>query len=162
MGLFDRFKKSDADPLTIYAPISGKVIPLEQLADKTFSSKIMGDGVAIIPSEGKIFAPVNGTISALLDTKHAYGVTAEGGYELLVHIGQDTVNLKGEGFTTKAKQDKKIKKGELLGTFDIDFIKKSGYEIATPVIVMQGDYKIKTRTEATEVKAGDVLFTVSK
>ncbi|MCQ2792253.1 MAG: PTS glucose transporter subunit IIA [Bacilli bacterium] len=162
MGLFFK-KKVAADPNIIYSPFGGKVMPIESLKDKTFSSKMMGDGIAIIPSEGKIYAPVNGTISALLDTKHAYGITAEAGYELLVHVGQDTVNLKGEGFASKFKEGDKIKKGELLGTFDIDFITNKGYNIATPVILIAGgEFKIKAKAPDGEIKAGDALLTLTK
>lgn len=162
MGLFDAFKKNKADPNTVYAPIAGKVVPIESLADKTFASKMMGDGLAIIPNEGNVFAPVDGVISAVMDTKHAYGITAKAGYELLVHIGQDTVNLKGEGFTCDVSNDQKIKKGDKLGTFDIQTIAKKGCNLATPIILMQGEFKIKEKTQATSVNVGDVLFTVTK
>ena len=163
MGLFSKFKKSKVESNVIYSPIKGKIVDIESLKDKTFADKVMGDGLAIIPSEGKVFAPVNGTISALLDTKHAFGITAEGGYELLIHVGQDTVNLKGEGFSTSLKEGDKIKKGDLLGTFDMNFITKKGYNLATPVILIGGgDYKIKDKTSPGEINVGDQLFTVEK
>lgn len=162
MGLFDRFKKDKVDPLKIYCPIKGKVVPIESLDDKTFAGKVMGDGVAIIPSEGKVYSPVNGTINALLDTNHAYGITSDEGYDLLIHIGQDTVKLNGEGFKALVKQDQKVKKGDLLGTFDIDLIKSKGYNLATPVIVIDGDYKINNKTNLNDINVGDDLITVNK
>ncbi|MCQ2796564.1 MAG: PTS glucose transporter subunit IIA [Bacilli bacterium] len=162
MGLFFK-KKNKENLLIIYSPFDGKVVPIESLKDKTFASKVMGDGIAVIPSKGKIYAPISGTISALLDTKHAYGITSESGFDLLVHIGQDTVNLKGEGFTTNFKQDDKVNQGDLLGTFDIPFIEQHGYSIATPIILITGsEYKIKEKAKEGEIKVGDVLLTLSK
>ena len=162
MGLFSR-KKEQIDPNTIYSPFVGKVMPIEKLKDKTFAGKVMGDGIAVVPTEGKIYAPISGTISALLDTKHAYGITSPEGYELLVHIGQDTVNLKGQHFETKVKEGSKIKKGDLLGTFDIAAITGKGYNIATPVIVIAGgEFSIKSKAKNGNINVGDVLLTVGK
>lgn len=162
MGLFFK-KKEEVDLNTIYSPFKGKVIPIESLKDKTFAEKVMGDGIAIIPSEGKIYAPISGTISALLDTKHAYGITSTNGFELLVHIGQDTVNLKGEGFVTSAKEGDQIEKGQLLGTFDIAFIEEHGYSIATPVILITGgDFKIIEKAKEGPINVGEPLLKVSK
>lgn len=146
----------------IASPLNGKVIPLTSLKDETFSKKIMGDGIAIIPSEGKIYSPVDGTITALLDTKHAYGITSDDGFELLVHIGIDTVNLKGKGFKSNVKNGDKIKKGQLLGTFDIPLIKKKGYSIDTPIIVIEGDYKIVKCAKPGKITAKSELLTIKK
>lgn len=160
MGLF--FKKKPAvDNNVIYAPIKGKVVPIESLKDETFAKKVMGDGIAILPDEGKVYSPVNGTISALMDTKHAYGITADGGFELLIHIGQDTVNLKGEGFTCNVKDGQKIKKGDLLGTFDMAVIKDKGYNLATPVILIAGDHTISEKTNAKTINVGDILLKIN-
>lgn len=161
MGLF--FKKNEKiDPNVIYSPFAGTVMPIENLKDKTFSQKIMGDGIAIVPTEGKIYAPINGTISALLDTKHAYGITSDEGYELLIHIGQDTVNLKGEHFTTVVKEGDYIKKGDLLGTFDIKAISNKGYNLATPIIVIAGsNVLIKEKAKNGSINVGDALLVVA-
>ncbi len=163
MGLFDKFKKNKIDENTIFSPIKGDVIAIESLKDKTFADKVMGDGIAIIPTEGKVYSPVNGTINAILDTHHAYGITADAGYEILIHIGQDTVNLKGEHFTCNVKENDKVKKGQLLGTFDIDAIKKKGYNLATPIILIAGgDYNIAEKTNVKSINVGDELLKLSK
>ena len=162
MGLFFH-KKPKADPNTIYSPFVGKVMPIEQLKDKTFADKVMGDGIAVVPSEGKVYSPIDGKISALLDTKHAYGITSDAGFELLIHVGQDTVNLKGEHFVANVKEGDKVKKGDLLGSFDIAAITAKGYNIATPVILITGgEYKINVKANPGDVNVGDMLFTVSK
>lgn len=162
MGLFFKKKEKSSD-ITIYAPINGQIKPIEKLQDQTFANKVMGDGIAIIPTEGKVYAPIDGKISALLDTKHAYGISGDNGVELLIHIGQDTVNLKGQHFETNKKEGDVIKKGDLLGTFNIAEIIKAGYNVATPVILIAGgEYHIKEKTSANTVAVGDVLFTISK
>ena len=119
----------------VYAPINGKCVELSEVSDPMFSEGMMGDGVAIIPEEGRVVAPVDGVISAIFETKHAIGITADNGVEILIHVGIDTVNLKGQYFDAKIKAGDRVKKGDLLLEFDIDGIKNAGYEIITPVIV---------------------------
>jgi len=163
MGLFDKFKKNKTDENVIYSPITGEIKPIESLKDKTFADKVMGDGVAIIPSEGKVYAPCDGVVNAVLDTMHAYGLTSSSGYEILIHVGQDTVNLKGEHFTTKVKEGDKVKKGDLLGAFDMDAIKNKGYNLDTPIILISGgEYKISEKPTVTRVNAGDPLIKLTK
>lgn len=163
MGLFFK-KKESIDANVIYAPISGKIKPITSLKDKTFAEKVMGDGVAIVPTEGKVFSPVDGVINAVLDTHHAYGITSDAGYELLIHVGQDTVNLKGQHFTCKVNDGDKIKKGQLLGTFDPKAIADKGYSLDTPVILIAGgDYSIKEFIKQDgEIVAGEPLIRVGK
>jgi len=163
MGLFDRFKKKKEDENIIFSPLNGDVVAIESLKDKTFADKVMGDGIAIIPTEGKVYAPCDGTINAVLDTHHAYGMTADAGFEILIHVGQDTVNLKGEGFTCNVKEGDHVKKGDVLGTFDKEAIKAKGYNLATPVILIAGgEFNIASKTSAAHVNAGDVLLNLSK
>lgn len=119
----------------IYSPIKGKVVELSKVNDPMFSEGMMGEGVAIIPKNGRVVAPVDGVVSAIFDTKHAIGLTSNDGAEILIHVGLDTVNLKGKYFDAKVSQGKTVKKGDLLIEFDIDSIKKEGYEVITPVIV---------------------------
>lgn len=127
-------KKSDDYDSIIYSPIKGKCVSLSEVNDETFSQEIMGKGVAIIPEEGKVYSPVDGKVSALFKSKHAIGITSRN-TEIIIHIGIDTVKLNGEFFTAHVKTDDQIKKGDLLITFDIDSIKKAGYEVITPVII---------------------------
>lgn len=119
----------------IYPPVKGKIIPIEKIPDSTFADKILGDGIGIIPSEGKIYAPVSGEITAINDALHAYSITSDDGIELLIHVGIDTVELKGEGFTASVKPKDKIKKGEVIGEFDIELIKRKGYNPITALII---------------------------
>lgn len=162
MGLFFKRKDKGNDEIVVYAPFAGKIKPIESLADKTFADKVMGDGIAIIPNEGEVHSPIDGHIESLLETKHAYGMANDAGMEILIHIGQDTVQLNGKHFECNVKEEQKIKQGELLGTFDLEAIKKDGYNVATPVILIDGDFSIVEKTTATEVKTGDMLFKVKK
>lgn len=126
----------------VLSPIEGKVVSLKQVNDITFSEEIMGKGAAIIPTVGRAVAPVDGTVSALFETKHAIGLTADNGAEILIHIGLDTVKLGGKHFTAHVKSGDRVKAGDLLVEFDIEEIKKEGYEVITPVLVTNThDYK---------------------
>ncbi|ABR34981.1 beta-glucoside-specific PTS transporter subunit IIABC [Clostridium beijerinckii] len=150
--------KSEAIILT---PIEGKSVSLSQVNDITFSEEIMGKGAAIIPSKGIAVSPVNGVISALFETKHAIGITAEDGTEILIHIGLDTVKLGGKHFTAHVKSGDKVKIGDLLVEFDIEAIKREGYEVITPVLVTNSsDYKDVLSLIDKDVKEKDELIKV--
>ncbi|NOW04459.1 beta-glucoside-specific PTS transporter subunit IIABC [Clostridium beijerinckii] len=145
----------------ILAPIEGKSVSLSQVNDITFSEEIMGKGAAIIPSKGVAVSPVNGVISALFETKHAIGITAEDGTEILIHIGLDTVKLGGKHFTAHIESGDKVKIGDLLVEFDIDAIKREGYEVITPVLVTNSsDYKDVLSLIDKDVKEKDELIKV--
>lgn len=119
----------------IDAPVAGQLVDITTVNDAVFSSGMMGNGVAIEPSDNKIFAPADGEITVAYATKHAYGIKTTDGVEVLIHIGIDTVNLEGKGFESQVTQGQKVKKGELLGTFDKQIIKDAGYPVTTMVIV---------------------------
>ncbi len=147
--------------VVVASPISGKVLPLSEVKDEAFSSGVMGKGMAIEPTEGKVFAPANGKIMAFFPTGHAIGMTTEDGAELLIHIGMDTVRLEGKYFSAKAKEGDTVKKGQLLLEFDKAAIEKEGYSLVTPVIVTNMDqYNDVIPTDASEVKAGDTAITL--
>lgn len=146
----------------IFAPVKGKTIPLKNVDDKTFSSGIMGVGIAIMPNEGKIYAPGNGIISASFHTGHAIGMTING-IELLIHVGIDTVALNGKYFELMVSQGQKVKKGDLLLKFDIDKIKDAGYDISTMVIVTNSNnYIVVIPTDKNTVENNDVLLTICR
>lgn len=136
-----KVKKDKADKMitekhTIKSPVMGKAIPLSQVNDETFSSGIMGKGIAIIPSEGKVFAPTNGVVSAVFETSHAIGVHLSNDADLLIHIGIDTVELKGKYFKTLVNKGEEFHAGQELLEFDIDGIKDAGYDPTVMVIVL--------------------------
>lgn len=121
--------------LSVSAPINGKVIDLEKVGDEVFSKKVLGEGIAIIPSDGKIYSPIDGKVSTIASTNHAYGFTSDDGVEVLVHFGLETVNLKGDGFTPHVKVGDTVKKGDLVAEVDIGLLKERGIDITTPVII---------------------------
>ena len=125
--MFDFFKKKEKG-IEIGSPVKGKTVAISNVSDPTFGEEILGKGVAIIPAEGRIYAPADGTIEMLFDTMHAVSMTTSEGVELLIHIGLDTVALKGEHFTAYKGNGDSVKKGELLIEADLDAVKKAGYE----------------------------------
>lgn len=162
MAIADIFKKisgkEEADA-SIYAPVAGKVIRLSDIQDEAFSSGAMGAGIAIEPLEGKVYAPCDGEISAFFPTGHAVGITAKTGAEILIHIGMDTVSLDGKGFTAKAKSGEKIKKGQLLLEFDMEYIKSQNLPLTTPVVVTNSDDMAELKTTDVEmVSNADVIM----
>lgn len=121
--------------IIIGAPVEGKAVSIKEVNDPTFADEILGKGMAIIPSKGRIVAPVDGTIGIMFDTKHAVSITSKEGTEILVHVGLDTVNLKGEFYTGYVQAEQEVKKGDLLIEFDIEKVKAAGYDVITPVII---------------------------
>lgn len=147
----------------VASPVDGQAESLTKVNDPVFSTKAMGNGAAVIPSDGTIYAPVSGEITVAYETKHAYGIKSDKGAEVLIHIGIDTVNLKGENFTTSVAQGQKVKKGDVLGTVDVDGVKKAGYDPTVMVIVTNtANYAAVDRVDATDVKHGDDLIAVTK
>ena len=145
----------------IASPLTGEVKALEEVEDEAFSSGALGQGVAILPSEGKLYAPCDGEVVTFFPTGHAIGIVSDGGAEILIHVGMDTVKLDGEGFTPKVAQGAKVKKGDLLLEFDIAKITEAGYSVLTPVIISNtADYADVVPTDAKKVAALDTLITV--
>lgn len=145
----------------VVSPLKGEVVELSMIKDETFASGIMGKGVAIIPSEGKLISPVNGKISAIFPTLHAIGITSESGIEILIHIGMDTVQLKGNYFKSSVKVGDDIKIGDLLIEFDIDRIKEAGYEITTPIVITNSnDYTDVLVSGKKEIIFGEKLISI--
>lgn len=137
--MFNFFKKKQNNTYMLGAVAKGKVVELKEVNDPTFNSGMLGQGVAIVPSEGKIYAPADGEIAMVFETLHAVSMTADNGVEILVHVGLDTVELKGEGFEGHVKAGDKVKKGDLLLTVDLDAVKEAGYDTITPMLVCNTD-----------------------
>ncbi|MGM9926439.1 MAG: beta-glucoside-specific PTS transporter subunit IIABC [Bacillus sp. (in: firmicutes)] len=123
------------DAEEIHSPLVGEIKPLSEVNDPTFSQEIMGKGVAIVPTEGTVVSPVNGTITTIFKTKHALGITSDNGAEILIHVGLDTVQLDGQYFTAHVQEGARVEQGQKLISFDMDAIQKAGYDLITPVIV---------------------------
>ena len=147
---------------TIDAPVSGKVIPLEKLADPVFAEGTLGQGVGILPSEGKLYAPADGVVAGLFHTHHAYNILTDNGSELLIHVGMNTVELNGKGFHPIKQEGERVKKGDLLMEFDIDVIKEAGYSLETPVLITNPDDVggVEPLVSDGEVKHGDPVVKV--
>ncbi|HHX0308179.1 TPA: glucose-specific PTS transporter subunit IIBC [Staphylococcus aureus] len=144
----------------VHAPLTGEVTPLSEVPDQVFSEKMMGDGIAIKPSQGEVRAPFNGKIQMIFPTKHAIGLVSDSDLELLIHIGLDTVKLNGEGFTLHVEEGQEVKQGDLLINFDLDYISNHAKSDITPIIVTQGnitnlDFK---QGEHGNISFGDQLF----
>lgn len=145
------------EPDHIIAPITGKVISLSECPDQTFASGLLGKGVAIIPDNGKVYSPVDGTVVTVTPTNHAIGLLSDSGVEILIHIGIDTVSLQGEGFKRLVEEGARIKKGDLLFTFDIDLIKANQLDLCSPVTITNtSDFLdvVPAAIADTEVQAG--------
>jgi len=149
--------------IVIGAPVEGKAVPLSTVSDPTFGEGILGKGIAIEPSVGRVVAPVDGTVEIMFETKHAISIVSKEGVELLIHVGLDTVQLKGEHFITHAKVGDKVTKGDLLLEFDIEKIKAAGYQVITPVIICNtADYKEIESLSGKDVKPSDDIMYLQK
>ena len=147
----------------VKSPISGKVIALEKVDDPVFSSGAMGKGIAIEPMDNKVYAPFNGTIEFIADTKHAIGLLSEDGVEVLIHVGMDTVKMQGRGFNVKTSVNSKIKAGDLLLEFDRNAIEKEGYSLITPVVITNADnYEDNVLCINEEVKNGRTIINLKE
>ena len=158
----DTKKKPDSG-IQILAPINGKVIPLEQVPDPVFAEKIIGDGVAIQPSDGKIYSPVDGEITTVADTLHAYGFRTEDGIELLIDFGLETVALKGECFEAHVKAGDKVKAGQLIAEADMAYLKKREINPVTPILVCGGNDGMELQGHMGQVVHGkNAVITLKK
>lgn len=147
---------------TIASPLEGNIIPIENVKDNVFAEKVMGDGIAIEPTIGKVVAPFDGIIEVAFETKHAIGLKSYDGCELLIHVGLDTVELNGSGFTSYIHKGDTVSKGDLLLEFDINAIKKAGYDVTTPIIVTNTPmYKEIVKSNQKGTKTGKDLLTLT-
>ncbi len=156
--------QSQEKEISIYSPLSGKIVPLSNVDDEAFSKGILGDGIAIEPSDGKLYAPADGIIDNVFDTKHALGLLCDNELEILLHIGIDTVKLGGKFYKLYAKNGDKVKKGQLLAEFDIKGIKESGYSTITPIVICNPDSckAIAPAYENEKITHGELLLRVIK
>ena len=154
---------SNDENITVYSPLKGVIKELKDVNDQTFSGGLMGKGIAIIPSEGKLYAPFDCTIATIFDTKHAIGLTDNNGTELLIHIGLETVSLGGKYFETKVNVGDKVKKGQLIVEFDLDNIKKN-FDTITPILITNSDdfYDIIPQKYSGDINVGEAIINIKK
>lgn len=139
--------------IQIGSPIEGEAVSIKEVSDPTFAQEILGKGIAIKPNKGRVVAPVDGEIAIIFETKHAVSLATEQGVEILIHVGLDTVNLRGEHFTAYVKAGDKVKAGDLLIEFEPEKIREAGYEIITPMVICNTtDF-----AQIKETKLGSVL-----
>ena len=159
--MFNLFKKKENNKV-IGSPAKGRAVALSEVNDPTFAEEMLGKGAAVIPEDGKICAPADGEIGMVFDTLHAVSMTTDFGAEILIHIGLDTVKMKGEGFTGHVKAGDHVKEGDLLLEVDLEKLKAAGYDTITPVIVCNTpDYSSVENVGKGAVNAGDDLIIVS-
>ena len=160
--MFD-FLKKKTETFTLGAPVKGKAVPLREVNDPTFSDGLLGKGVAVVTSEGKVFAPADGEIAMVFETLHAVSMNADFGAEILIHVGLDTVTMKGEGFTGHVKAGDKVKKGDLLLEMDLEKIKAAGYDTVTPMLICNTDaYADVEGLSGKDVNPGDDILVIKK
>lgn len=162
MGFFDKFKKAPAGPLTVGAVAKGSAIPMADIPDAAFSQGFVGFCCGIEPEDGKVFSPVDGTVTQVPDSLHAAGLES-GGMELLVHCGVDTVDMKGQGFTMLVKEGQQVKKGDPLLVMDLETIKAAGHPTTIIIAVTNSDDFAKVEPVKTgAVQVGDDVLSVTK
>ena len=165
MGLFDKLfgKKEEINPNHVYAPMAGEAVAISEVPDPTFSSGAMGNGIAIKPTDGKVCAPVNGTVDMMFATGHAVTLVSDNGIEILIHVGLETVGLEGKPFQVKVQNGQKVKKGDVLMIADLAAIEAAGLPTITPVLICNtDDYTTFNTTTGKAVTNADVVIELGK
>lgn len=165
MGFFDKlFGKSEKNNGNqVYAPIAGKAVAISEVPDPTFAEGMLGNGIAILPTEGKVFSPVDGTVDMMFSTGHAVSLVSDSGVEILIHVGLETVSLEGKPFKIAVQNGDKIKKGQLLMEVDLEAIKAAGLPTITPVVICNTDNYPKFKTNVgKDVTNADVVIELGK
>ena len=164
--MFDSLRKmfeKNAKTISLKAVEDGRTIPMDEVNDQTFAQELLGPGIAIVPSNGTVVSPINGTIATGMDTKHAVCIQGEDGLELIVHAGLDTVELNGKYYQTYKEIGDQVKAGDVLLEFDLEEITKAGYDVTTPIVITNlGDYKITKCLTGQQVKAGEEVIQLTK
>ena len=154
--------KNESASIELYSPLNGRIVPLEEVEDEAFSSKVLGDGAAIEPSEGKLYAPCDGKVDMVFDTKHAVNIVSETGCEIILHVGIDTVKLGGEFFEAHVSDGQEIHKGDLLISFDIEGIRNAGYKVTTPFVICNtDDYNSVEAVASGNISVGEKIIKIN-
>lgn len=168
MGFFQKLfggnepPQQETAPIRLFAPVAGQAVSIEQVSDPTFGEKILGDGVAIQPSDGKVFAPCDCTVDLMFDTGHAVSLISDSGVEILIHTGLDTTKLKGKHYTVHTHSGDTVKQGQLLMEFDVAAVAAEGYDTITPIVICNtADYS-RIQAHLGPVAPGDLILELSK
>jgi len=161
MGFFKKLFGKNVD--SFYAPMAGKAVPITEVPDPTFAEGMLGNGIAIEPAEGKVYAPCDATVDMMFTTGHAVSLVADNGAEILIHVGLETVSLEGKPFTVHAANGDKVKKGQLLIEVDLDAVKAAGLPTITPMVVCNTDeYPTFDTFVGKDVTNEDVVIALAK
>ena len=148
--------------IEVIAPLSGQAVPLSEVSDEVFASGMAGDGVAVIPSKsGEVVAPISGRLVKLFEGGHAFGIASADGVELIVHIGLDTIEMRGAAFERLATEGDEVEAGTAIVRFDLEKITSAGYDPVTPVLITNADEHLVSSVKTGEVGVGDTLFETS-
>lgn len=170
MGLFDFLKKGNKEEKNvafegkIYSPLTGRILPIEEVPDEVFAQKMVGDGVAVEPSQsGSMVAPADGRIEKIFDTNHAFSLVTNSGIEIFVHFGMDTVKLEGQGFKRLVNEGDVVKAGTPLIEYDLEFLKENSKSVITPVIISNyEDYSSLNKQSGDAVAGETVVLDIEK
>ena len=166
MGIFSKlFGKNEEklNPNHLYAPMAGAAVSVTEVPDPTFAEGLLGDGIAIIPTDGKVCAPCDATVDMMFTTGHAVSLTTESGAEILIHVGLETVSLEGKPFDVKVASGDKVKKGQVLMVADLEAIKAAGLNTITPMLVCNSaDFSTFNKTTGKDVTNADVVIEMGK
>ena len=161
MGFFQKLFGKPVD--SFYAPMAGKAVPITEVPDPTFAEGMLGNGIAIIPAEGKVYAPCDATVDMMFSTGHAVSLVADNGAEILIHVGLETVGLEGKPFTIHVANGDKVQKGQLLMEADLEAIQAAGLNIITPMLICNTpDYTTFNTFVGKDVTNGDVVIELAK
>ena len=161
MGFFKKLFGKNTDDF--YAPMAGKAVPISEVPDPTFSEGMLGNGIAIEPTDGKVYAPCDATVDMMFTTGHAVSLVADCGAEILIHVGLETVSLEGKPFTVHAANGDKVKKGQLLIEVDLDAVKAAGLPTITPMLICNtDDYPTFDTIVGKDVTCNDVVIKLAK
>ena len=161
MGFFDKLFGKKLEE--IYAPVAGKAVAITEVPDPTFAEGLLGNGIAIEPTDGKVYAPCNATVDMMFETGHAVSLVSESGAEILIHVGLETVSLEGKPFTVHVHDGDKVTKGQLMLEVDLEAVKAAGLPTITPVLICNTDAYPTFKTHVgTDVTNDDVVLELGK
>jgi PTS system glucose-specific IIA component len=145
----------------VMSPVDGQIVALESVNDEVFSQKLVGDGVAVIPMSNRFKAPIDGVVSKIFSTNHAYSIKSPKDLEVMVHIGLETVSLEGKGFTRMVNEGDEVKAGDVIIEADLTYIREHAKDIITPIIILEESDVKEIDKKLTIVKAGDMIMKVN-